>query len=126
MRLDSFAGDISPFDRGRVLRKLVEALADADECFLRAYHVPLLYEAGVRYVNAHDEWRDVPRVLEARGGDCKDLTAWRCAELRILGRQAVPRIILQEDDAQPGKVLYHVIVQSGGRFEDPSRILGMP
>jgi hypothetical protein len=118
---------LGPFERGAVLRHRVEGYALANLYYLRRVPTPLLYEAGVTYADAHDEWRDVPRVLALKRGDCKDLVAWRVAELRARGKQAWPRIILERDPATPTEYLYHVVVQvPGGAFEDPSRILGMP
>jgi hypothetical protein len=125
-RLDSFQA-LGPYERGNVLRHAVEVFALANVLYLRRVRTPLLYEAGVRYIDTGDEWRDVPAVLAGRGGDCKDLVAWRVAELRVRGRQAWPRIILTQDPSEATEWLYHVVVQfPGGAFEDPSRILGMP
>jgi len=121
--LDSFE-TLGPYERGGVLRALVEVLARANGIYAARVGAPHLYEAGVRYVDTHDEWRDIPRVLEARGGDCKDLVAWRVAELRAQRVAAVPRIIMQQQG--PGSYLYHVVVQlPSGAYEDPSKILGM-
>lgn len=124
-RLDSFES-LGPYERGRVLRLLVEALAQADAYYLARVPTPLLYESGVRYADAGDEWRDVPALLRLKVGDCKDLVAWRVAELRRAGRAAWPRIVLMQSEERPDYYLYHVIVETPRGFEDPSRELGMP
>jgi len=126
-RLETFR-TLGPYERGAVIRRLVEALAEADFYFLRAHRLPSLYGCNIRYRDTGDEWRDVPAVLQSRGGDCKDLCAWRCAELWLAGeRGAAPRIVWIEDDTHPNEALYHVIVQrADGRYEDPSALLGMP
>jgi hypothetical protein len=85
--------------------------------------IPLLYEAGVRYVRearGHEHWRHIGEVLRAKQGDCEDLAAWRAAELRAQGEPA--RAIATPSG--PGR--WHAVVKrADGSIEDPSRKLGM-
>lgn len=123
LALDSFE-TLGPYERGAVLRQYVELLCRTNALYAAARGAPFLYKSGVRYIDTHDEWRDIPRVLSVGGGDCKDLVAWRVAELRAQHRTAHPRILMQQTG--PGAFLYHVVVQHGdGRYEDPSKLLGM-
>lgn len=87
--------------------------------------VPRLYASGVRYKREPrpviEKFQRIPSILRARSGDCEDLAAWRCAELRFFdGVHAVPWII------NPRPRLFHVQVRlPNGRIEDPSAKLGM-
>ncbi len=83
---------------------------------------PELYESGVRYKRQHgpERFRPIPEVYRRRGGDCDQLGAWRAAELRERGINAIA-IPMQVNDH-----LYHVVVRyPDGRIEDPSKRLGM-
>jgi hypothetical protein len=92
--------------------------------YLRRFpRTPALYRSGVRYrfIRPGADWWLIPDVLTQRWGDCKDLSAWRVAELRVhLGELARVRV------ERTAKDTYHAIVERGdGRIEDPSRALGM-
>lgn len=69
-------------------------------------------------------FREIPRILENGGGDCDNLAAWRTAELRELGIDAMPYITWRR--RADGGMTYHVIVLwPDGSSEDPSLLLGM-
>jgi hypothetical protein len=114
--------------RETVLRLLLEALVAENLAYLRAHpETPRLLESGVRYeldVPRREQWKDIAETLSRGAGDCKDLAAWRIAELRFGGEQgAVARV---EFYATHGRVLNHVTVRrADGRIEDPSRALGL-
>lgn len=85
--------------------------------------VPPLYRAGVRYRNQRDprRWGNILEVLRAGYADCKNLSAWRVAELRFY--QGVPARVLCY---KTGHNRWHAIVKyPDGRTEDPSVRLGM-
>lgn len=83
--------------------------------------VPELYASGVRYKRQPPErFLTFPRILERGEGDCDQLCCYRAAELQELGidARAVPRRVRDG--------LMHVVVRwPNGRFEDPSKRLGM-
>lgn len=69
-------------------------------------------------------FREIPRIIENGGGDCDNVAAWRCAELRELGVDAMPYITWRK--RPDGGTTYHVIVMwPDGSSEDPSLLLGM-
>lgn len=82
-----------------------------------------LYKSGVRYAReplGSEVWQTALETLEKGFGDCEDLVAWRCAELRCAGEDATPYV----KDVRPG--LRHCLVRrANGALEDPSRALGM-
>jgi len=123
----------------RALDRWLEALAQQDEDYLRAHpDTPRLRASGVRYYHSGrgsrsgvvDEWMDIPEALHEGVTDCKSLSAWRVAELRVtgedLGARCGKRFAVVDDPDVGELMLYHVIVQrSDGRTEDPSAELGM-
>jgi hypothetical protein len=111
-----------------VLRILLDALIAADIAFLRRYpETPGLYMSGVLYAEddeGREEWKDIPATLARGAGDCKDLSAWRIAELRVrAGEEAHPRLTFER---RGHRVKFHVTVRrQDGREEDPARALGI-
>jgi hypothetical protein len=106
---------------------------------LRQKKYPLLYRSGIFYKTKPPavEWHDIPTLLKLGYGDCKDLAAYRVAEVKhYTGIEAKPCIKHKFIDypmvdnhgnayTQP-ILLIHVLVQyPNGRIEDPSKILGM-
>lgn len=88
--------------------------------------LPPLYASGVRYAleRRGEVWLDCVRVLELRHGDCEDLAAWRCAELRLAGDPGAVTMF----SARPrgsGRLIHIVVLHGNGELEDPSRALGM-
>jgi hypothetical protein len=128
-RLRSF-GALDIAARETVLRLLLEALVAENVAFLRAHpDTPRLHESGVHYVEDppwREEWKDIPETLSRKAGDCKDLVAWRLAELRVSGeRGATARVNVY---AIGPRVINHITVYRPDvcTEEDPSRELGMP
>lgn len=121
--LSTFEALDHPWKRG-ILTSLVETLIIADRAYLRDYpNTPPLYQAGVRYLFNRDRWQDIPSCIQRRTGDCKDLSAWRIAELREHGEAANVDVQVRQEG---GLTIYHIrVVRGNGIIEDPSRILGM-
>jgi hypothetical protein len=107
------------------LRVLLEALTALDIIFLRGIGrgAAPLYKSGVTYGRTK-VWDTIPDLYERQYGDCKSLTAARVAELRLGGKVARPVFRFQQNP-QSGQRDFHILVQRGAEFEDPSRILGM-
>lgn len=83
--------------------------------------IPRLYRAGVVYRRERpDRWATADIVMARGFGDCEDLAAWRAAELRMAGENAIA------DVRQVAPRKWHaVVVRADGTIEDPSRKLGM-
>lgn len=121
----------------RTLELLCDTLTTLDVWYLREHpEAPLLYASGIRYASDADaleghpeSWVTIPwlirRAASGKGTDCKNLAAWRCAELRV--RHGQPRARCVWSRFWDGRrVIYHVAVQlEDGSVEDPSAILGM-
>lgn len=100
---------------------------------------PLLYKSGIYYWTKPPavEWHDVPTLLQLGKGDCKDLVAYRIAEIsHYHGIECKPLIkwkwikVWRKDHRgipfQSRVLLIHVLMQwPDGYIEDPSKILGM-
>ncbi len=117
-----------------ILRGMLDALILADLLWFQAnantpgvYDTPLQYQAEEI---GRDDWRDIPSVLEHKGGDCEDLACYRVAELRHRhGEPAQPYVTstLVRSKRYGVFTLYHIRVKrADGSIEDPSKILGMP
>jgi hypothetical protein len=85
-----------------------------------------LYKSGVRYVREErmagepERWLNIEELHAKRKGDCEEITAARVAELRALGIDAQPYV------KRTGPKKFHALVlMPSGKFEDPSRKLGM-
>lgn len=87
---------------------------------------PALYHSGVVYRPEIDteNWLSPAQILAAGGGDCEDLTLWRCAELRARNVPAVPCCVSRHDGS---RFVQHVFFcYPSGKEEDPSLILMPP
>lgn len=123
---------LSPEARERILVAMVEVLISANLEFLALYPRTLpLYDStmqkGVVYVFNFDRWQDIASCLDRMQGDCKDLAAWRIAELRRGGVLATVHVLsrLRQTPAGPA-VVYHVqVMLPTGEVEDPSVMAGM-
>jgi hypothetical protein len=113
----------------RLMTISLDFLTEVDaEWYRRFPSLPGIYESRVRYYADRfweGPWLDAMTLHVLGFGDCKSLAAARCAELRVRhGVNAVPqfsRVLLAD-----GSQWMHVYVQlPDGRFEDPSRRLGM-
>ncbi len=131
------------------LLTLLHGLTAFDRVYLsfNTASTPTLYTSGVEYETDSKPWRDVPRMLSEKRGNCKDFAAWRCAELRLAGVKCKPFILWNR--REDGYWQFHAVVlretidnhlpemkftpkgkptvyrSNGGWIEDPSRILGM-
>lgn len=108
----------------RSLAAAMCALVALDVLYLATHpDAPRLYDSGVRYrpePRGSEEWVTVPDLLQRGWGDCEDLAAWRCAELRLEGERATPCV------RRSGPATYHALVcREDGSIEDPSRVLGL-
>jgi hypothetical protein len=112
----------------QIILRILEGYCRANQIILR-YHpeIPPLYRSGVFYAEpGKPEWQDILTTIRRGKGDCKDLGAWRVAELRqVCHIMAMPHVTWKR---VPGSTDYsfHVLVRfPNGRLEDPSRYLGM-
>ena len=110
-----------------VLRALVDNLVKLNLIYLacekrRGGTVPPLYRSGVIYDRTL-WWEPIPALYQRRYGDCKSLSAALIAEKRMQGIKAVPTFRWVQN--LDGSVDYHILVQVGNEFEDPSKVLGM-
>ncbi len=93
-----------------------------------APYIALPYTVRDRFGECADDsipevWKTIPYILRDGVGDCEDLACARVAELLVQGIQAEPTFRYRP----VGQMLvYHILVKHpSGRFEDPSRQLGM-
>lgn len=107
------------------------------------YPIAPMYMTGVRYKEdpaGREDWRDLFSVMKRGYGDCDNLVAWRCAELRAAGVAAEPVIKWQHLPRElalklgfpprivpsGGLSMVHCLVRfPNGHIEDPSKLLGM-
>ncbi len=88
-------------------------------------NLPSLYKSGVVYklMPSDEPWDTIPTLLRRGYSDCKSLVAARIAELRRVGRVAMP-VFRHVTDG--GGTMFHILILHGdGRWECPSRNLGM-
>lgn len=126
-RFDGWPVD-EPAMISRCVDGLVMALAEFDrEWLCRHPDAPKLYQSGVRYKRQRrDVFMDVPAVLKGGGSDCKNLAAWRIAELGLEGHEATAMSVWQRADHLRFPLIFHVLVlRRDGVIEDPSVALGM-
>lgn len=89
--------------------------------------IPPLYGGKIRYKREplrREDWQSALETAQLGYGDCEDLSAYRCAELRARGITAYPKVLMISP------TLRHVVVtfqaQDGSwQIEDPSKKLGM-
>lgn len=111
-----------------VLRVLVDALVRMNLVHLQTEKrkgntVPLLYKSGV-YYDRTLWWEPIPALYQRGYGDCKSLSAALIAEKQFYdGVTCIPTFRWVEN--LDGSVDYHILVQVGNGFEDPSKVLGM-
>lgn len=113
----------------RTLERLCEFLSAVNEDWLREHpEAPNLYDSGAWYELQPEHWLTIPWALRMLrlgvGLDCKVLSAWRVAELRVRYGEAArcgwTRYLT------PDKLVYHVwVLRADGHKEDPSVLLGM-
>jgi hypothetical protein len=106
-----------------------ELLTRENVRFLRESHAPALYQSGAFYRQQPEYWLAIPHAILSvqvgMGLDCKTLSAWRAAELRVRGGEPGARCVVSAHPT-PERIVYHVQVRrQDGHIEDPSAILGM-
>lgn len=111
-----------------VLRTLVDTLVRMNLAHLhcerrRGHTVPLLYKSGV-YYDRTLWWEPIPALYQRGFGDCKSLSAALIAEKQFNDNIACVPVFRWVENAD-GSVDYHILVQIGNNFEDPSKVLGM-
>lgn len=108
---------------GAALNAALEGLVRLNGVWLDEHPLtPSLGASGARYqrLDPGEEWRTIPAVLKAGGGDCEDLAAYLAAWCRARGvpAHAVAR--------KSGPRRWHAVVRlPDGTIVDPSRSLGM-
>lgn len=113
----------SATEDAEVLRALLDCLIRIDIAFLRSHPNTLpLYQAGVRYGRT-EIWEPIPALYARRYGDCKSLSAARIAELAVKRVEARP--VFRWVQRPNGAKDFHILVQTLGGWEDPSKRLGM-
>jgi hypothetical protein len=110
-------------DNAIALQQLLECLIGINRLYLRGHQAPKLYNSGVVYARTQ-VWDSIPDLLTRKYGDCKSLTAMYVAEKREAGYAARP-VFRFAMNPQTGRKDFHILVQEGNRYEDPSRRLGM-
>lgn len=103
-----------------------EGLAAIDLILLQRFpHIPGIYVFRPKYrVPGKETWKDLGCVIHDKHGDCKDLVAWRLAELWKQGVEAKAEALIER---YPNRIQFHVFIRYGtGAVEDPARELGMP
>lgn len=95
-----------------------ECLVRANQEELKAHpQIPLLYESGVVYKEeppGHEDWADIPTVMQNRWGDCEDLGGWLCAELRTVWK--IPCRPFLRFRKRGGSYHYHALVILPNRY----------
>lgn len=110
-----------------VLRDMINLLVRTNiiyirRCAERGHSVPTLYRSGVTYARTI-WWEPIPALYARKWGDCKSLASAMIAQWSLQGRQCLPTFRWVEN--ADGTLDYHILVQHGNRWEDPSRKLGM-
>jgi hypothetical protein len=84
---------------------------------------PPLYQSGIVYrpePPGQENWQTAEGVYSKGHGDCEDLSAIRCAELRLSNQD--PHCVVHIYKSGPRR--YHAVVKRGsGEIEDPTKIL---
>lgn len=109
-------------------RAMVDFLVNVNTVYLTrardlGHRIPRLYETGVRYAPV-DRWAPIPTLYRLGSGDCKNLAAALIAQRRFYDKiDALPAFRWVENPDHT--VDYHILVQEGAAFDDPSLKLGM-
>lgn len=108
-------------DRAAVVAEVVETLVAVNRLYFAKHGVVGLYASGVKYAESGG-WKDIPACLRDGVADCKSLAAWRLAELREADKKATLHV--QHFNLE-GADRLHLLVWVDGKYEDPSKKLGM-
>lgn len=108
------------------LRALLDCLIDLDGiCLESCPGLPGLYQSGVIYhlMPTDAAWDTTPIMIRRGFTDCKSLVAARIAEIRRYGGVAIPVFRNVKDG---WGTMFHILILHGdGRWECPSKNLGM-
>lgn len=112
----------SEVENGYVLRALLDCLIKVNLAYLQNHPALPLYQSGVVYGRTK-LWEPIPALYERGFGDCKSLSAALIAQKRNQGISCVPcfRFVQNKDGSRD----FHILVQAGEKFVDPSKRLGM-
>ena len=117
-----FGADSNSRDDAYALRTLLDCLVEINLAYLRHYPVPSLYRSGVVYGRTV-LWEPIPALYHRKYGDCKSLSAALVAQYLMAGVNCRP--VFRWAQRNDGGKDFHILVQVGNTFEDPSRKLGM-
>lgn len=118
-----FRPGANPKENAYALRALMQHLIEQNKVFLQFHpKTPRLYQSGVVYGRTVN-WDTIPALYAKGYGDCKSLTAALVAERLMRGIAAKPVFRFAQNET--GGEDYHILVQTGTGFEDPSKKLGM-
>lgn len=116
-----------------ILGPMLDAMVAINVAYLQTHpQTPRLYQAGVVYRRERsgiEDWRNIPRILKEKEGDCEDLACYRIAELRVYDGEPDATYAVTMRRRPNGHYLFHIKVKRGARmgfgYEDPSLKLGM-
>ncbi len=123
---DAFNARSSNQVNAKALGALLDCLVELNLIYLDLFpNTPGLYETGVFYylMPTKAPWDTIPTLYGRGYGDCKSLAAARVAELRRQGKAARP--VFRHITDQWGTMFHILILHGDGRWECPSRRLGM-
>lgn len=129
LQVDLFGSPQTRHISQAALAHALEALTLANQAYLRTHpEAPHPYLAGWRYEREPigvEAWQSYPYLLRTKRGDCEDLAAALAAWHRERdGIHASARALPPQ--VAGGLLVYHIGVQlPNGKWEDPSRVLGM-
>lgn len=122
---------MNALERMNTVRAMSEALAKVDASFLEEHR----RRTGKPYFFVHDAaravkilrepgeevWRDIPNIVANGSASLADIACWRIAELRALGKDAAPMIVVGDG----GTYIKIRIDDEDGvvRIEDPADIV---
>ena len=118
-----FAAESTPVNNAVALRSMLDLLIKLNTIYLQDHAALPLYKSGVVYGRTN-VWDTIPALYERRYGDCKSLSAALIAEYRKQGILANP-VFRFVPNRRTGVLEFHILVQTTGGFEDPSKVLGM-
>lgn len=139
-RVSGANGEVSRFTP---IIMALECLTQINQWHFRRGDCPPLFSTGVRYrqeAPGQEDWNDAPTIATMGYGDCEDLAAYYCAELRELHGLKDARCVIKQKYFSPeeirksgypivsskGMYLIHCLVQlPDGTVFDPSKELGM-
>ena len=124
------------------IERMLDLLVTLNLDYLREHPGPHIHDAGYRPPLYHsgasyrhevpdrpEQWLCVPWIADSAWdpnvlADCKGLSAWRVAELRMAGESRAKCVWSLQEVAD--RVVVHIRVQrADGSREDPSALLGM-